>query len=85
MIPTGSWPTVRPRATGYSPLRMWTSVPQIVVVVTRISASLGPMSGAGLSLRTMRPFSTKTVAFIMRAGLSSRFRRETGRPGRPAP
>ena len=33
MTPTGSWPMVRPLATGYSPLRMWTSVPQIVVVV----------------------------------------------------
>ena len=32
MTPTGSWPIVRPLLTGYSPLRMCTSVPQIVVV-----------------------------------------------------
>ena len=31
-----------PARTGYSPLRMWTSVPQIVVSVTRMSASPGP-------------------------------------------
>src|SRR3984893_6847151 len=39
--PTGSWPTVRPLATGYSPLRIWTSVPQIVVVAVLINASRG--------------------------------------------
>ena len=48
MTPTGSWPMVRPRATGYSPFRMWMSVPQIVVVVMRTSASSGPMSGMAL-------------------------------------
>ena len=56
---------VSPRATGYSPLRMWTSVPQIVVVVTRISASSGPTSGIGFSSSTMRPGSTNTAAFIL--------------------
>ena len=54
MIPTGSWPTVNPGSTGYSPFRMWTSVPQIVVVVILISASSGPTSGTGLSSSTMR-------------------------------
>ena len=34
MTPTGSWPMTRPWRTGYSPLTMWTSVPQMVVVVT---------------------------------------------------
>jgi hypothetical protein len=34
-------------------------VPQIVVVVTRISASSGPISETGLSSSTMRPGSTK--------------------------
>ena len=55
---------VRPLATGYSPFRMWTSVPHIVVVVTRIRASSGPGCGIGLSSRTMRPGSTKSAAFI---------------------
>ena len=32
----------QPGRTGYSPLRMWMSVPQIVVVVTRITASPTP-------------------------------------------
>ena len=39
ITPTGSWPMVRPCATGYSPLRICTSVPQMVVVVTRSRAS----------------------------------------------
>src|SRR3546814_5757148 len=65
MTPTGSWPMVRPGATGYSPLRMCTSVPQIVVVVMRSRASLGPISGMGLSCSSMRPGSTNTAAFIM--------------------
>src|ERR1700739_72147 len=55
---------VRPFATGYPPFRMWMSVPQIVVVVMRTSASSGPTSGMGLPSRTMRPGSTKTAAFI---------------------
>ena len=67
MIPTGSWPIVRPRATGYSPLRMWMSVPQIVVVVMRMRASSGPISGTGFSSSTMRPGSTKIAAFMRAA------------------
>ena len=39
-------------------------MPQIVVVVTRISASSGPMSGIGFSCSTIRPRSTNTAAFI---------------------
>ena len=65
ITPTGSWPIVRPRRTGYSPFRMCTSVPQIVVVVTRRSASSGPTSGIGFSSSTIRPGSTKTAAFIL--------------------
>ena len=47
ITPTGSCPIVRPLTTGYSPLRMWMSVPQIVVVVILINASRGPTSGTG--------------------------------------
>src|SRR5262249_15860188 len=64
MTPTGSWPTVSPRATGYSPFRIWTSVPQIVVVVTLISASVGPTRGTGFPAAAIRPGSTETAAFI---------------------
>src|SRR4051794_18777052 len=39
--------------------RMWTSVPQIVVVAIRIRTSVTPTSGIGLSLSRMRPGSTK--------------------------
>lgn len=42
MTPTGSCPITSPGRTGYSPLTICRSVPQIVVVVTRISASPGP-------------------------------------------
>lgn len=41
------------------------SVPQMVVVVTRMSASSGPTSGIGLSSSTMRPGSTKSAAVII--------------------
>ena len=51
MTPTGSWPTIRPGSTGYSPRRMCTSVPQIVVIVTRTIASVGPHSGIGMLLQ----------------------------------
>src|SRR5688572_7123749 len=47
---------------------MWTSVPQIVVVVMRMSASSGPISGIGRSSRAMRPGSTKMAAFMVRMG-----------------
>ena len=49
MTPTGSWPRISPGRTGYSPLTMWTSVPQIVVSVTRIRASPGPGRGRSTS------------------------------------
>src|SRR5690606_25120490 len=67
ITPTGSWPTVSPGATGYSPLRICTSVPQMVVVVMRIRASLGPTSGMGLSASSIRPGSTNTAALIISA------------------
>src|SRR5687767_11746715 len=62
MTPTGSCPTMRPGATGYSPRRMWTSVPQIVVIVTRTMASVGPQEGTGRSCRVMTPARSKTAA-----------------------
>src|SRR5262245_61845345 len=65
MTPTGSCPTILPGATGYSPFRMCTSVPQIVVSVTRSSASVGPTSGIGRSWMTMRPGRSKTAAFMV--------------------
>ena len=49
MTPTGSWPRTSPGRTGYSPFTMWTSVPQIVVSVTRISASPAPGRGRATS------------------------------------
>jgi hypothetical protein len=49
MTPTGSWPMIRPGATGYSSRQMWTSVPQIVVSVTFTIASVGPQDGVGTS------------------------------------
>ena len=52
-------------ATGYSPLRICPSVPQIVVVVIRTRASSGPTSGVGFSSRTIRAGSTNTAAFIL--------------------
>ena len=64
-MPTGSCPIVSPRATGYSPFRICTSVPQMVVVVMRIRASSGPTSGIGLSSSTIRFGSTKIAAFII--------------------
>ena len=45
MTPTGSWPRIRPGLTGYSPRTMWTSVPQIVVAVIRMTASPAPGVG----------------------------------------
>src|SRR5512138_958879 len=58
---------VRPEATGYSPFRICTSVPQMVVVVTFSSASSGPTSGIGFSRSSIFPFSTNTVARIVLA------------------
>src|SRR5688572_28906671 len=65
---------MRPGATRCSPFRIWTSVPQIVVVVMRIRASPGPTSGTRLSSRTMRPGATKVAAFIVRITLLRRHR-----------
>src|SRR5918993_3883660 len=53
---------MRPGATGYSPRRMWTSVPQMVVIVTRTMASVGPQEGTGRSCRVMTPGRSKTAA-----------------------
>ncbi|WP_246690402.1 hypothetical protein [Methylorubrum populi] len=49
------------------------SVPQIVVVVMRMRASSGPISGTGFSSKTMRPGWTKIAAFmrVARARLRS--------------
>src|SRR5579872_310786 len=77
MTPTGSWPIVSPLATGYSPFRMWTSVPQIVVVVIRMRASSGPTSGIGFSPSTMRPGSAKIAAFIVAISVASLLRLST--------
>jgi hypothetical protein len=44
---------------------MCTSVPQIVVVVTRTSASSGATSRIGFPSSTIRPGSTKRAAFIL--------------------
>ncbi len=51
MVPTASWPRIRPGATaGTSPLRMCRSVPQMVVVSTRTITSVGCwMVGSGTS------------------------------------
>ena len=67
MTPTGSWPMMRPGATGYSSRQMWTSVPQIVVSVTLTIASLGPHRGVGFSSKTIRSRPSKTAAFIVSA------------------
>jgi hypothetical protein len=44
---------------------MWTSVPQIVVSVTLMSASPTPGSGRGTSRRPMSPFFWNTAARIV--------------------
>src|SRR4051794_3280027 len=50
--------------TGYSPLRMWTSVPQIVVSVTRMTASPGPGRGRSTWSTRMSPGPWNTAARI---------------------
>ena len=62
MTPTGSWPMILPGSTGYSPRRMCTSVPQIVVIVTRTIASVAPQTGTGRSWSVMRSGPSKTAA-----------------------
>src|SRR3954468_17464402 len=56
-----------PGRTGYSPLRMWTSVPQIVVVVMRVTASPEPAWGRGTSSTRMSPGAWNTVARMVPA------------------
>src|SRR5829696_3184459 len=65
MTLTGSWPTMRPGATGYSPLRICTSVPQIVVIVARTMASVGPQAGIARSCNAMTPGRSNTAARIV--------------------
>ena len=57
----------RPGLTGYSPLRMWMSVPQIVVVVTRMTAWSTPARGFGTDSTRMSPGPWNTVARIVSA------------------
>ena len=62
MTPTGSWPMTSPGRTGYSPLTMWMSVPQIVVRVTRMTASPTPARGFGTDSTRMSFGPWNTVA-----------------------
>src|SRR5687767_13541257 len=64
MTPTGSCPMTRPGATGYSPRTMWRSVPQIVVSVTRMTASPAPARGRSTSSIPNLWVLRKTFAFI---------------------
>src|SRR4029079_5877725 len=64
MRPTGSWPRINPGFTGYSPRTMWTSVPQIVVVVIRMTACLAPVRGFRTSSRAIWSFPLNTTARI---------------------
>src|SRR3954447_21815239 len=57
-----------PRPTRDSTLRMWTSVPQIVVVVIRITASPGPACGRVTSSTRMSPGAWNTVARMVPVG-----------------
>src|SRR6185369_12445969 len=63
--PTGSCPTIKPDLTGYSPRKICTSVPQMVVSVTRISASPTPGLGLATSRNLIEPCFSKTAARIM--------------------
>src|SRR5262245_53041982 len=65
MTPTGSWPRTRPGLTGYSPRTMCTSVPQMVVVVIRMTASPARGLGFATSSTAMRSLPRKTTAFIV--------------------
>src|SRR5215212_4004429 len=69
---------MRPGATGYSPLRMWTSVPQIVVIVTRTMASVGPQVGTGRSCSVITPGRSNTAARIESVPARVRAGPETG-------
>src|SRR5215213_1146699 len=65
MTPTGSWPMTSPLLTGYSPRTMCRSVPQIVVSVTRITASPTPALGLSTSSTRILFLPRKTLAFIL--------------------
>src|SRR3954462_6704882 len=65
ITPTGSWPMINPGRTEYSPRKMCTSVPQIVVRVTRITASPIPALGRGTSSTRMSSTPWNTAAFIV--------------------
>ena len=65
MTPTGSCPRIRPGLTGYSPRTMCTSVPQMVVVVMRMTASPTRGIGLGTSSTAIRSLPLKTTAFIV--------------------
>src|SRR4029079_7346636 len=62
----------RPGRTGYSPLRMWMSVPQIVVVVTRITASPAAAWGRGTSSTRVSFGAWNTVARIVAISMAGR-------------
>src|SRR5690242_10616797 len=61
----------RPGRTEYSPFRMCTSVPQIVVSVTRTIASPTPARGRGTSRTSMWSGPRKTFARIVAGGAAS--------------
>src|SRR5690348_3592087 len=65
-VPTASWPRMRPSVTaGTSPWRMCRSVPQIVVVSTFTTTSVGSlMAASGTSSQALRPGPWYTRAFI---------------------
>ena len=76
MTPTGSWPMTSPGRTGYSPLRMCTSVPQIVVSVTRMTprrtrlAAAGPPRRGCRRDRGTRPRASSRSPALLVGGLS---------------
>src|SRR6476469_7430689 len=65
ITPTGSCPSTRPGRTGYSPFTMCTSVPQIVVVVIRITAWPARGTGFGRSSMASVPTPRKATAFMV--------------------
>src|SRR5689334_388298 len=66
IVPTASWPRIRPSVTAAtSPCRMCRSVPQIVVVSTRTTTSVGSWTVAsGTSSQALLPGPWYTNAFI---------------------
>src|ERR1700754_4958403 len=66
IVPTASWPRTRPLVTaGKSPLRMCRSVPQMVVVSTRTTTSVGSTNcGSGTSVHDIEPGPWNTSAFM---------------------